>query len=354
MTSADKHLEKTTNPIQSDYNPKKIENEQFYTNCVGYFSDDVTYYVIHRNQSKVGLFSNVLVFLDEIIYAINKGWIPIIDMKNYDNSYLYSNEIGRYNAWEYYFEQPLEYLDVKRFSLDAAYNSKNMIKNNGEFRNISNAPFFEISFINNEHEVKKWGNIYKKYIRLNQKTADYIADQYNSIITRDDKVLGVFCRGTDYRALRPYGHPIQPDIADVINRAEYAMGEWGCNKLFLSTEDASIRDLFIKKFNDSVVSNQREYVKYRGGSITQVSHDRENDKYLQGLEYLTSQVILSRCNCIIGSSTSGMIGTMLMSGGFEESFFYDCGVYNSKIRTYVNKLLHHTIQHNPKKKQIGN
>lgn len=287
------------------------------------------YYIIHRDEPTVGLFSNVIVFLENIVYAQDNGYIPVIDMKNYSNTYLEKDEIGKINSWEYYFEQPVIFND-EIDQLKSAYDSNNFIINNGSQvdRKVFYHPeFFSPDFLINTEEIKKWHTYYTKYIRLNKKTKEYINKQYDSLVKLEDKVLGVFVRGTDYRNLKPSGHPIQPDVEEVIERTEKALKEWECNKIFLSTEDGYIRELFLKKFGDLVITNQREYYNHNSNSVTQEQHNREKDRYMNGLEYLTSLVILSRANSIIASSTSGMVGVILMSDGFENSYFYNLGKY---------------------------
>ena len=54
---------------------------------------------------------------------------------------------------------------------------------------------------------------------------------------------------------------------------------------------------------------------------------RENDYYLRGKEYLTTIVMLSRADCFIGGRTSGTVGMMLLSDGFEYSYVYNLGRY---------------------------
>ena len=109
---------------------------------------------------------------------------------------------------------------------------------------------------------------------------------------------------------------------------------WKCNKIFLTTDDIDILQIFKDEFEDSVVSSNRRYTKYvvcetqDGNYIKHITPpERKNGKYLDGLEYLTDIVILSRCNCIVGSTTCGTIAAVLMSDGFEHSYFFNCGLY---------------------------
>ena len=63
-------------------------------------------YIIHSGADHVGLFSYFLMILGGIAFADRNNLIPVVDMKNYRNNYLYGSEVGQINAWEYYFEQP--------------------------------------------------------------------------------------------------------------------------------------------------------------------------------------------------------------------------------------------------------
>ena len=63
-------------------------------------------YIVRRETPKLGLFSYFLTILAGIAYADKNGMLPVVDMKNYANAYLYDDETGKINAWEYYLEQP--------------------------------------------------------------------------------------------------------------------------------------------------------------------------------------------------------------------------------------------------------
>lgn len=298
----------------------------------------LTYYIIGRESwAGNGLFSCAIAVVSAIEYAVERGYIPVVDMKNSDNAYLYQNEIGKVNAWDYYFEQPLANINKELYSLDEAYNSKSVIVNNADNGGIVQAlyPATIPSLLRKNNKVlQRWGVQYKKYVRLNAKTQKYVDDQYNKIIHADDRVLGIFVRGGEYRLSRPYGHPIQPGISEIICNARLFMEKWECNKIFLTTEDEDILREFTEAFGDEVISTERRYIKYivcdgvEGQYLRYVKPpEREREKYLSGLEYLTDVYIMSRCNSIIGSTTCGMIASVLMSEGFEHSYFFDCGVF---------------------------
>ena len=58
-------------------------------------SNSLTFYIIRRQDISVGLFSNYIVFAGHIRYALAQGWLPVIDMQNYPNTYLEPELIGK-------------------------------------------------------------------------------------------------------------------------------------------------------------------------------------------------------------------------------------------------------------------
>ena len=77
---------------------------------------DKIFFVIRRARCKAGLFSLVMTNMGLVKYALDKGYIPVIDMQSERNTYLEEEQVGRENAWEFYFEQPCGYSlkDIER------------------------------------------------------------------------------------------------------------------------------------------------------------------------------------------------------------------------------------------------
>ena len=71
---------------------------------------DTNSFVILRRTScdSCGLFSFYMVYLGCINKWITRGYIPIIDMKSFPNTYNNYN-ISNNNPWEIFFNQPFEY-----------------------------------------------------------------------------------------------------------------------------------------------------------------------------------------------------------------------------------------------------
>lgn len=285
------------------------------------------FYVIRRDDGKVGMFSYMLLFLEHIRYALDNGYIPVIDMKNYPNPYV--ETIGKENAWEFYFEQPLRKDEGGLYSLKDVEKSKNVILSNGG--EPSRPAFDSIDMtakILSSKEYSTWSRICQKYIRFNKETLEYAQKEYNKILDPKERVIAVSLRGTDYSNAMPSGHPIQPEVEAAIEVCEKYLDDWNCSKLFLATEDMEIVKKMLSHFGNKVVTTDRKLYKYvKSMAVTQEGFERENDHYLRGLEYITQMIILTKCNCLIAGVTSGITGTVLLHDRFEHIYLFDLGIY---------------------------
>lgn len=267
-----------------------------------------------------GLFSYVINALGHIKYAIQNNYIPVIDMMNYSNPYLNKKDIGKINSWEYYFEQPFGY------SLKDIKNSKNIIISNGLI--ISDRPRgTQESYEDVNGILSDWRELAHKYIRIKDNIKAIISIERNKIITKEDKVLGIICRGTDYIKQKPKGHWIQPTPEMVIDLSKDVIKNYRCNKIFLATEDKYIYERISSAFGNIVVTNDKAWIEYNGGWINTYNTNRANDEYLKGLEYLTTIAILSSCDCLIGGRVGGTTGALLLGDKFEYTYFFNLGCY---------------------------
>lgn len=276
---------------------------------------DKTFLVIRRNSKVVGLFSYVLTVVGYLKVAEKNSYIPVVDMQNYLSPYL--EKKGMDNVWEYYFKQPSGY------SLRDIQHSRNIILSSGEVP--SEMPDFQIFF--DRDQLQEWREIYQRYIKLNDQAEAYI-ENLKEQLWGSERVLGVLCRGTDYRVLKPKYHPIQPDVKDVIAKAKEGMINNNCKKIYLATEDKVILEQFQREFKDALIFPDialREYKDHQ--LISTIEVDRNNDRQLKGFEYLTQIVLLSKCNCFIGSGCGGSYAALLMTSGFEWQYLWNLGVY---------------------------
>jgi len=169
-----------------------------------------------------------------------------------------------------------------------------------------------------------WRQYMKKYVRIKKEVQERIDAMYHEIIADNDKVCGVLVRGSDYTTLKPKDHPVQPMLAEVIEKVRAVVEEQNCNKIYISTEEQKTIDAFKEAYGDKVVYVDKTYLNYQGGLLADAN--LENRKQ-SGLDYLTQIVILSKCDCIIAGICSGTLGAALLSNGFEYEYYWDLGYY---------------------------
>lgn len=286
----------------------------------GYKNPDKVFYIVRRSGMKLGLFSIFNTHLARVDSAFQNGMIPVIDMQNFNNSYLDEGEYALVNAWEKYFEQPTEY------SLEDAYVSRNIVLSDAGVPEP--APNDGMDFFSDYNgELSYWREKSRDYIRLKPHVKEAFEETYRNLFDENDKVLGVLARGTDYVKLRPSKHPVQPTTEQLIEKADEIMQKYGCNKIFLATEDKEIANHFFAKFGDKCITNTQDYVDYKEGYLAEIKSENRDDKYLRGFNYLITILILSKCDCIVAGRTSGTVGAALLSDGWEYSYFFDLGYY---------------------------
>lgn len=279
------------------------------------------YCIIHCDNADTGLFSYVNLMLAEINRALEVGWIPVIDMQNYPSPYLEDGKLHAENVWEYYFVQPA------KINVDEAKNSGNYLEitcGKSGFGPYSGNAFFTDKY----GEKSYWRKIAQKYLLPNSAVMNDANEWYRKHFRREEKVLGVLCRGTDYLKLRPTGHPIQPSIEMTEKKAKELMKKWSCNRLYLCTEDSVCVDSFRDTFGTELVYVDRKYVGDTGTDfVTRVRFERDDDARLQGYEYLLQILILAKCDCLLAGACGGSIGAELLSDGYEQEYIWNLGQY---------------------------
>lgn len=276
------------------------------------------FYIVRRANAKVGLFSLVLTNLGHINYAIEKGYIPVVDMQNYTPFYQ-GADICNINMWEYYFKQPCGYV------LEDIKSSKKIILGNGIVTGDIEYPDDNIAYDKQKFEF--WKAVADKYLIVNEeieKEADEIAEK----LIGTSKVLGVLARGTDYVNMRPYNHPIQPTVEQLMEKIDEVMVEQNCDKIYLATEDKGIFIKFKERYGDKVIALDVERHETSGKqNINDVRRMQKKDDYTMAKEYLITILLLSNCNCLVAGNTSGSIGALLLNKKYEYQYIFNLGRY---------------------------
>ncbi|MFI3269380.1 MAG: hypothetical protein R3Y34_03185 [Rikenellaceae bacterium] len=274
------------------------------------------------------MFGVIIKNLMHIAYAIDNGWIPVVDMQNFRTFYRDSENTATNNVWEYYFNQPMGY------DLNDIKDSKNIVLSKrpaNHWPNEKHSMMLHLGFCNDVNRIEYYNQLYHKYITYNSHTQEYISNEYDKIMSGKGRVVGVLCRGTDYVMAAPKGHSIQPNPLDIIEKTKQVMEEYNCDYVYLSTEDEENYQLFKSAFKDKLLVNKQDRIQKKdisqGEWIFQIK-EKSNANARSGLEYLSSLNILSKCTCFIAGQTGGTVGVLFMTDGFEYKYVYDLGCFN--------------------------
>lgn len=277
-----------------------------------------TFYVVRRANANVGLFSLVLTSLGQMKYALDKGYIPVVDMSNYAAAYEGADRDGS-NIWEYFFEQPCG------FDLNRICNSRHVILGNGIISPGLNYPGGSTAY--NEEELEYWQGVAKDCLIVNADIAAQARQMADSLFS-GKKILGVLARGTDYINAKPYNHPIQPTPEQLMEKIDTVMELSRCDKIYLATEDKGFYERFKEKYGDRLIAVEaRRYETLGKENINVVRKAEEKDGYTMGKDYLITILLLSRCHCLVAGNTSGTIGALLLNKSYEYKYIFDLGVY---------------------------
>ena len=278
-------------------------------------------YLILKRECKgagFGIFAYYIAFIAEIDYAIKQGMIPVIDMQNYKSSLMDDDKIGKKNPWEDFFEQPYG------IGVEEALSSRNSRYFWADVPSFH--PNESLDCLYNEPLMKHYNEIAKKYLCFRPNVKEALERAYRNIIGTK-RVLGVLARGTDYADLKPYNHPVQPTVDEMIPVVERYKSKYNCDYVYLATEDEGILVKFKEKYGDKLlcvnqkrVSNVKSYL-YEDQDFTSV------DKYTQVLSYLESIYVLSKCVGLVAGRCSGTVGACILTDGYEFLYVFTKGRY---------------------------
>jgi hypothetical protein len=238
--------------------------------------------------------------------------LPYIDLENYPNNI---SEIDK-NAWDSFFLQPS----------NISFNSKlyNYILSDAGTETMN----YEIPYIF-DYEVLKingWSKIFDKYIHLRSDILLKFESDVPAFFLK--KVLGVKIRGSDYTAVKPKDHHIQPSIETYIKHIEIAMSKFDFDYIFLASEDLELIEKFKLRYGDLLIINNSKLLEYNGDGFIMSHFTNNQSKYAVTRDYLFELFLLSKCDGLISGKTSGVIFSLLLNRGkYKYTDIIDIGTY---------------------------
>lgn len=285
------------------------------------------YYYLVRNELTTNV-SNLMFHyyrnLQHLSYAVEKGWIPVVDWQNY-GPFSHGEDYpvnGTTNCWEYYWNQPSEY------SLEEVYRSKNVILSVQNTRDNQFVPTcsFKPPLQNQAEQLARKCPKYNRLITFNAYTEEYIDDWQTKLFPGGAKILGVGIRGTSYgvdeSTLNPQGHPIQPELDRLLISIENAMREWEMDYVFIACELEQVIERVREAFAGRVIYLPRlRYTSSPKRGDVEKGLDPlylPGQKYQSNLDYVTEMALLSRCDSLLAAMSSGVRAAIIWNAGRYE------------------------------------
>lgn len=284
---------------------------------------DRIFYVIRLYPPASGYLSNYVYVLGYMKYAYDNGWIPIIDMKNYQNMYNdYADDVGGQDIWGWFFEQPWDNIHRRRYTLEEVYKSKNVILSCGS------EDFYDASF---KEDIVEWQRCMMKKVPFKPDMEKHVKEELEKAIgyRQNNKVMGIAIRETDLK--RHYaGHAIQMTKSDAVKLYYELKKEWYSNSsdvvAFVNAEEEKSMEYIKKEIPGVLCMNNRRVEKYTGGNAAYASKNIDSRQKLK--DYLTNMYILSKCDSLIGTLNNGFYVAYLWSDGNLAHFKkVDLGTY---------------------------
>ncbi len=271
-------------------------------------ADKVFYVIRQLPPGQGGLLCNYVYTICLMQYAYEKGWIPVVDMENYKVLYSQDDLIyGTHNAWEYFFTQP-------EVSLEEVYQSRNVILSAGT-PDLTGFHSFD------ENLLKKRCELAQR-IPLNLHVRQFI-DVYGKEVfnqVKDDRVLGVYYRGTTYKLLKDHPNPATDDEYEALIREK--MIAWNCSKIFIVSDEWDFIDKMKHIFPNALYIDHprvKGFDSKKAKSIREEIPEGSNGIIENLLFYLTDVYIYSHCTSILGGMNNGVYTSILWNNGKYEN-----------------------------------
>lgn len=276
---------------------------------------DKCFFVIRSSQSELGFFGLYNYVIENMKYAVKKGWEPVVDWKFYPNDYIIDDQfVGKMNAWDFFFNPSSGIL------LDEVYKSKNVIMSSGKYFGGK---------IEDEKELQESNSMIKQYIVLNEEINSKIEREYHRLGMDLECVLGVKLRGTDFRETKPKYHTIAPTVQETIDIIHQKEIDWGqkYSKILVVTEDEIMYEQMKEIYGERVVSNDTIRYKTTHGKWLNEIFASSTNKLERMEEYLISVYLLAKCDAIIGPAVGATLAARKIKGEYERCYFSNLGSY---------------------------
>lgn len=292
----------------------------------GDLNKDKTFYVVRTdNTQRWGVFSTYFFVLSNVKYAVEHGWTPVVDYKNYFLVGLQDDENrGKENAWNYYFEDL-----VPEFSLEDVYQSKNVIL--GPLRG---QPYGSISWGDKsdiyDDKYRVYRQLAAKYLRVKSAILDEVEILYQKMFPEEERVLGVGIRAGAYWGSVTgdqswKNHPKGKSVEQCIESIRNYMKKYHYNFFLLSCEDGYYVKTIKREMGDRCLCIDRPRVNFfddagEPNAVDDIYICNENYSVRQkNNDYIKEILLLTKCHSL----------ALTVGGGNTAAFFLKEGKFEN-------------------------
>ncbi len=326
------------NCIYSDYDFKKCK---FKIHKYGKLNPNLTFFVINDSNPYAGLLSEWFEFMAAVNYAEQKQLIPVIDLQNYYmNTICDKTDIGRKNAWDFYFEQPNH-----KYLLEEIYQSKKVIicptvwtegLADYSIRKGNKDILTELS----EQQKNLYSFFYNK-CPLKNEILNKAQNLYKLLFPHQKRILGVSFRRA-YERHHYWNDPITPEgthlvkdtLKTIIPKIEKILQDDRYDFFFLLCDDREANEEIKKNFNKQCITFERPLPHYFEGGIP-IPVDYKDDYDLifkefsntpgavtqRNIDYLIAIYLLSRCTSLLNAGgTADLFAYIINNYSFEKIY----------------------------------
>lgn len=304
---------------------------------------DKVFFVIYTRYA-TSVVSFIRIIIPYLQYAEKNGWIPVIDQKTYDYTFLGKKKecVKNGNIWELFFEQPLG------FSLDDIKNAKNVC-----YCNPLQTPEGYSIPKNADGMEQEVLNCFEKYIRFKKDVKDEIMmiankcnfnpkKKYIGVNIRCEMLRGAMIKSNLYIN---HSYSTKEQIFDAIENVKsiYDSESYG---VFIICDDPFVKVNLARQFApyNVIWLDRHFYITsfFENGDLSKPLGDKfvyknilESD-FSQCLEnfyeYLADVYSLSKCDAVLcGKDDSAPFMASLFKGAkFSKYYFFYNNIYNGE------------------------
>ena len=320
-----KNIKKFSKNLDSPLTSKKNEKNIYFDNIFNTLNfsdfDNNKFAIVKRiDCSTCGLFSFYNVYLGCIHHYLPQGYIPIVDMKSFENVYNNYTLLNN-NIWELFFEQPFRYT-LEEIEKKAKFKEEKIC-------GMGYSRPKELDIYYSPISINYWHYFAKKFIPIKKEIIEEADTIMKKLFYESKNILGVKLRGTDYIAMRPGGHPKMPDLNTTINDVKNMDIKNNYDWIFISSEDERIKERYINEFKQKIkYLNPNVAINYNYEQPTLITRNQAVKGNLDyARNYLLNIIILSKCTDLVTVRCSGAAGVFILTEGFRNSLIYNLGLY---------------------------